>query len=132
MKIGVNAFAVARDTESEARAVVDEIVAKANPDAVKAFGHEAKNAGAASPEREGNWAKSSFEDLVQYNDGFKTNLIGTPRQIAGRILELKRAGVDLVLLGFLHFQEEVEFFGREVIPIVRELEERDVTSRAAA
>ncbi|GLK69779.1 dimethylsulfone monooxygenase SfnG [Hansschlegelia plantiphila] len=122
VKIGVNAFAVARDTEAEARAVVDEIIAKANPDAVNAFGHEVKNAGKASPEGEGNWAKSTFEDLVQYNDGFKTNLIGTPKQIAERIIDLKQAGVDLVLLGFLHFQEEVEFFGREVIPLVRELE----------
>ncbi|CAI2426547.1 dimethyl sulfone monooxygenase SfnG [Serratia ficaria] len=87
-----------------------------------------KNAGAASPEGEGNWAKSSFEDLVQYNDGFKTNLIGTPQQIAERIIALKDAGVDLMLLAFLHFQEEVEFFGREVIPLVRELERR----RAAA
>jgi FMNH2-dependent dimethyl sulfone monooxygenase len=30
--------------------------------------------------------------------------------------------VDLLLLAFLHFHEEVEFFGREVIPRVRELE----------
>ncbi|GLK80738.1 dimethylsulfone monooxygenase SfnG [Methylopila turkensis] len=132
VKIGVNAFAVARPTEAEARAVVDEIIAKANPEAVNAFGHEVKNAGKASPEGEGNWAKSSFEDLVQYNDGFKTNLIGTPRQIAERILDLKDAGVDLVLLGFLHFQEEVEFFGREVIPLVRALEAEGGRSRAAA
>jgi FMNH2-dependent dimethyl sulfone monooxygenase len=89
---------------------------------VKAFGHEVRNAGKASPEGEGNWAKSSFEDLVQYNDGFKSNLIGTPDQIAGRILALKDAGADLALLGFLHFQEEVAYFGAEVIPRVRALE----------
>ena len=35
---------------------------------------------------------------------------------------MKDAGADLMLLGFLHFQEEVEFFGRRVIPLVRELE----------
>ncbi|MFO1140902.1 MAG: dimethyl sulfone monooxygenase SfnG [Amaricoccus sp.] len=122
VKIGMNAFAIARDSEAEARAVLDEIIAKANPDAVHGFAHEVKNAGAASPEREGNWAKSSFEDLVQYNDGFRANLIGTPEQIAERIIAIKAAGADLVLLGFLHFQEEVEFFGREVIPLVRELE----------
>ena len=68
------------------------------------------------------WAKSSFEDLVQYNDGFKTNLIGTPQQIAERIVALKAVGVDLVLAGFLHFQEEVEYFGKRVLPLVRELE----------
>lgn len=122
-KIGVNAFAIVRETEEEARAVLAEILEKADPDAVKGFHHEVQNAGNASPEREGNWAKSTFEDLVQYNDGFKTNLIGTPRQVAERIVALKAIGVDLVLLGFLHFQEEVEYFGKHVVPLVRELEE---------
>jgi FMNH2-dependent dimethyl sulfone monooxygenase len=59
---------------------------------------------------------------VQYNDGFRTNLIGTPQQIAERIVELKSVGVDLVLTGFLHFIEEVEYFGKRVLPLVRELE----------
>ena len=122
VKVGINAFSIARPTEAEARGVLDEIIAKANPDAVHGFAHEVKNAGKASPEGEGNWARSSFEDLVQYNDGFRSNLIGTPAQIAERILALKDAGADLILLGFLHFQEEVEFFGREVIPLVRQLE----------
>ncbi|MCI1011896.1 dimethyl sulfone monooxygenase SfnG [Pseudomonas oryzihabitans] len=131
IKVGVNAFVIARDTEAEARAVLDEIIAKANPEAVHAFGHEARNAGAASPEGEGNWAKSSFEDLVQYNDGFKTNLIGTPEQIAERIVALKAVGVDLVLAGFLHFQEEVEYFGKRVLPLVRELEARAAAQAAA-
>ncbi|HSD36058.1 MAG TPA: dimethyl sulfone monooxygenase SfnG [Rhodocyclaceae bacterium] len=122
VKVGVNAFVIARDTEQEARAVLQEIIDKADPEAVNAFGAEVKHAGAASPEREGNWAKSSFEDLVQYNDGFRTNLIGTPQQIAERIVALKAAGVDLVLCGFLHFVEEVEYFGQKVLPLVRELE----------
>jgi FMNH2-dependent dimethyl sulfone monooxygenase len=122
VKIGVNGFAVVRETAAEARQVVDEIVRQADPEAVNAFGHEVKNAGKASPEGEGNWAKSSFEDLVQYNDGFKTNLIGTPEQVAERIIALKDVGVNLVLLGFLHFQEEVEYFGKYVIPLVRKLE----------
>ncbi|MBK4728109.1 dimethyl sulfone monooxygenase SfnG [Erwinia sp. MYb375] len=122
VKIGVNGFVIARDTEQEAQQALQAILDHANPDAVKGFQHEVKNAGSASPEGEGNWAKSTLEDLVQYNDGFKTNLIGTPLQIAQRIIALKEAGVSLMLLGFLHFQEEVEFFGREVIPLVRELE----------
>ena len=103
VKVGVNAFVIARDTEQEAQAVLAEIIDKADPEAVNAFGDAAKQAGKASPEGEGNWAKSSFADLVQYNDGFKTNLIGTPRQIAERIVALKAVGVDLVLAGFLHF-----------------------------
>lgn len=81
------------------------------------------------------------------NDGFKSKLIGTPRQVADRILLLRSLGIDLVLTAFLHFQgeplnqvvklktdsgwfeltlnrhriaEEVEQFGKQVIPLVRE------------
>ena len=122
VKIGVNAFIIARDTEQEAQAVLQEIIDKANIQAVHAFGDATREAGASSIEGEGNWAKSTFEDLVQYNDGFKTNLIGTPQQIAERIVELKSIGVDLILSGFLHFIEEVEYFGQKVLPLVRQLE----------
>lgn len=118
VKVGVNAFVIARDTEQEAQAVLAEIIDKADPEAVNAFGDAAKQAGKASPEGEGNWAKSSFADLVQYNDGFKTNLIGTPRQIAERIVALKAVGVDMVLAGFLR-REEVEYFGQRVLPGAR-------------
>lgn len=136
VKIGVNAFIIARDTEEEAKAVLQEIIDKANVEAVNAFGDATREAGAASKEGEGNWAKSTFEDLVQYNDGFKTNLIGTPEQIAERIVELKSVGVDLILSAFLHFIEEVEYFGEKVLPLVRELErksenQQQITAKSA-
>ncbi|MFP5392959.1 MAG: dimethylsulfone monooxygenase SfnG [Gammaproteobacteria bacterium] len=132
VKVGVNAFIIARDTEEEARAVLAEIIDKADPEAVNAFGDAAKQAGRSSPEGEGNWAKSTFEDLVQYNDGFKTNLIGTPQQIAERIVALRDVGVDLILSGFLHCQEEVAYFGEKVLPLVRELErQREQVALAA-
>ena len=127
VKIGVNAFVIARDNEEEAQAVLQEIISKANVQAVKSFGEATLEAGAASQEGEGNWAQSTFEDLVQYNDGFRTNLIGTPQQIAERIIELKKVGVDLILSGFLHFIEEVEYFGQKVLPLVRELEAQQAT-----
>jgi FMNH2-dependent dimethyl sulfone monooxygenase len=122
VKFGVNGFMVARDTEAEAHAVLDEIIAKADVQAVEGFGAAVKQAGQSTGDKKGMWQDSDFKDLVQYNDGFRTGLIGTPEQVAHRILEYKNRGVDLVLLGFLHFQEEVEHFGREVLPIVRELE----------
>ena len=127
VKIGVNAFVIARDSEEEAQAVLQEIISKANVQAVKSFSEATREAGAASQEGEGNWAQSTFEDLVQYNDGFRTNLIGTPQQIAERIIELKKVGVDLILSGFLHFIEEVEYFGQKVLPLVRELEAQQAT-----
>ncbi|UFH51256.1 dimethylsulfone monooxygenase SfnG [Pseudomonas sp. KNUC1026] len=132
VKIGVNAFVIARETEAQARAVLQEIIDKADPDAVNGFASEAKNAGAASPEGEGNWAKSTFEDLVQYRRRFQDQPDRHPRQIAERIVALKAVGVDLILAGFLHFQEEVEYFGARVLPLVRELEAAAATEPAVA
>ena len=121
-RFGLNGFVIARDTEKEARDTLREIVAKAHKPAVEGFRGAVQEAGASTKDGKGMWADSSFEDLIQYNDGFKTQLIGTPEQIAERIVEYKKIGVNLMLTCYLHFQEEVEAFGKDVLPIVRELE----------
>lgn len=132
MKFGLNGFIIARDTEKEAQDTLREIVEKANRPAVDGFRAAVKQAGASTSDGKGMWADSSFEDLVQYNDGFKTKLIGTPEQVAERIVKYRRLGVDLILAGFLHFQEEVEHFGKKVLPIVRELEAEQSTDLVGA
>lgn len=121
-RFGLNGFVIARDTEKEARETLREIVAKAHKPAVEGFRDAVQEAGAATKDGKGMWADSSFEDLIQYNDGFKTQLIGTPEQIATRIVEYKKRGVNLLLTCYLHFQEELAAFGTEILPIVRELE----------
>ncbi|MCG2624550.1 dimethyl sulfone monooxygenase SfnG [Arthrobacter sp. I2-34] len=121
-RFGLNGFVIARGTEKEARETLREIVAKAHVPAVEGFRDAVQEAGPSTKDGKGMWADSSFEDLIQYNDGFKTGLIGTPEQIAERIVEYKKIGVNLLLTCYLHFQEEVEAFGRDVLPIVRELE----------
>ncbi|MEV6609249.1 dimethylsulfone monooxygenase SfnG [Kutzneria sp. NPDC051319] len=122
VRFGLNGFLIARDTEAEAKEVLREIVAKADVEAVEGFGSAVKQAGQSTGDKTGMWQDSTFDDLVQYNDGFRTRLIGTPEQVATRIVEYRRRGVDLLLLGFLHYLEDVEYFGRKVLPIVRELE----------
>ena len=59
---------------------------------------------------------------MQYNDGFKTKLIGTPEQIADRILLLKSLGISILLVAFLHYDDEVQQFGEQVLSLVRKLE----------
>jgi FMNH2-dependent dimethyl sulfone monooxygenase len=122
LRFGSNGFAIVRDTEEEAVEVLRDIIVNADVEAVKGFGEAVKQAGQSTSEGEGMWANSSFEDLVQYNDGFKTGLIGTPDQVADRIMELKDLGVNLILCGFLHYDWELENFGKTVIPLVRERE----------
>lgn len=141
VKFAVNGFVIARETEAEAVRVLQDIQGKADKEAVEAFGDEVKNAGAStanktgipilflvsiepaiSNKKAGMWANSKFEDLVQYNDGFKTKLIGTPQQIADRILLLKSLGVQIILLAFLHYDDDIQSFGEQVLPLVRKLE----------
>lgn len=121
-RYGLNGFVIARDSEKEARDTLREIVEKAHRPAVEGFREAVQEAGASTKDGKGMWADSSFEDLVQYNDGFRTQLIGTPEQIAERIVEYKKIGVNLFLTCYLHFQEEVAAFGTDILPIVRELE----------
>lgn len=118
-KIGVNSFVIARDTEAEAKQELENIIENATDEAVEGFKEQVKQAGQSAPEGEGMWADSDFNDLVQYNDGFKTGLIGTNDQIIERIRQLDSIGVDLVLTGFLHFSDELPKFGKEIIPAVR-------------
>jgi dimethylsulfone monooxygenase len=113
---------IVRDTEKEARDTLREIIAKAHVQAVHGFRDAVQQAGASTPDQQGMWADSSFEDLVQYNDGFRTQLIGTPEQVARRIIDYRQLGVDLILTGFLHYHEEIQQFGRDVLPIIRALE----------
>ncbi|WP_131770834.1 dimethylsulfone monooxygenase SfnG [Candidatus Protofrankia californiensis] len=122
VRFGLNGFLIARDTDAEAREVLREIIAKADRQAVEGFGSAVKQAGQSTADRKGMWQDSEFDDLVQYNDGFRTGLIGTPERIAERIVAYSKRGVDLLLLGFLHYLEDVEYFGRRVLPLVRELE----------
>ncbi|GAA4340129.1 hypothetical protein GCM10023086_75490 [Streptomyces venetus] len=81
-RFGLNGFLIARDTEAEARHTLREIVVKADSDAPEGFGAALKQAGRSTADGKGMWQDSTFEDLVQYNDGFGTGLIGTPEQIA--------------------------------------------------
>ncbi len=42
---------------------------------------------------------------------------GVAEQIAERIAAYRKRGVDLILGGFLHFQEEIEYFGSRVVAV---------------
>jgi len=122
IKFGLNSFIIVRDTEKEAHEVLREIIAQADREAVEGFGEAVKQAGGSTRDKTGMWANSNFEDLVQYNDGFRSGLIGTKEQVAEKIQQFHEVGVDLILGGFLHYTDDLPAFGRTVIPLVRELE----------
>ncbi|MCA0972523.1 dimethyl sulfone monooxygenase SfnG [Halobacillus litoralis] len=122
VKFAAHGFVIVRDTEEEAHQLLHDIVHYADEEAVEGFQESVKQAGQSASDGEGMWANSSFEDLVQYNDGFKTGLIGTPEQVADRIIELKKLGIDVILTAHFHYEEDLGRFGKEVIPFVKEKE----------
>lgn len=64
----------------------------------------------------------SLEDYSVSNRGLRAGLVGTPEQVADRIIEFEEAGLDLLLLQFSPQLEEMDYFAQEVIPLVREKE----------
>jgi FMNH2-dependent dimethyl sulfone monooxygenase len=64
--------------------------------------------------------KLELYDYSVSNRGLRPNLIGTPEQIADKIIQYEDAGLDLLLLQFSPQLEEMERFSTEVMPLVEE------------
>ena len=52
--------------------------------------------------------------------GGNVHLVGTPAQIVEWFIRLRDAGCDGVQVNFFDYLVDLEFFGREVIPLMRE------------
>ena len=108
MQFGVAAYAIVRDTESEAKRELERITN------VKQF--------AAGYENYQQWLSGtrleqqvSLEDYSVSNRGLRSGLVGTPEQVAERVDEFEEVGVDLLLLQCSPQLEEMERFAETVI-----------------
>ncbi|HIW99323.1 MAG TPA: LLM class flavin-dependent oxidoreductase, partial [Candidatus Nesterenkonia stercoripullorum] len=112
--IGMSAYIIVRDTEAEARAELERITT-VDPD---------------SP------GYASFEDFLQHSNldvevskreysvgtrALRPELVGTPEQVAQRIAEYHRAGVNLLLIQASPLHEELERIATDLMPLVRQL-----------
>lgn len=111
---GMAAYAIVRDTEAEARAELARIT---DVSAGPAYESYQDFVGKSQLE-----TKVSLEDYSVSNRGLRPDLVGTPQQVAERILAFERAGVDVLLLQFSPHLPEMRRFATQVIPLVRELE----------
>ncbi|EPZ52715.1 hypothetical protein N007_19795 [Alicyclobacillus acidoterrestris ATCC 49025] len=110
---GMAAYVICRDTEEEAEAELARIT-------------DVKM-GAAYDSFEDFVSKSELEQKLRLYDysvsnrGLRPNLIGTPEQIAARILQYEEAGLDLLLLQCSPQLEEMERFAKQVMPLVEKM-----------
>lgn len=110
MKFGVAAYSIVRNSEAEARAEIDRItnVKEGSP------GYQNYQDWIRNTQLEQN---VSLQDYSVSNRGLRAGLVGTPEQVAQRIADFEKAGVDLLLLQCSPQLEEMERFGEEVISI---------------
>lgn len=111
---GMAAFAIVRDTEEEALAERERItnVAEGSP------GFESYQDFISKSELNVN---VSLEDYSVSNRGLRPNFVGTPEQVARRILEFEHVGLDVLLLQFADPEGDLIRFGEQVIPLVEQL-----------
>lgn len=108
MQFGMAAYAIVRDTPEEAEAERTRITNVQQ----SAAGYQNYQQWIAGTKLE---QQVSLEDYSVSNRGLRAGLVGTPEQVAERISEYEKAGVDLLLLQSSPQFEEMERFAAEVI-----------------
>ena len=107
----INPMIVAGPTEREARAYYDSIVAAADWGAIDGYmGRRAAGDAQGWKTDPGNYRAV----------GGNLQIVGSPAQIVDRLIELKKAGCDGIQLTFFDFAKDLEFFGTEVLPLMKQ------------
>lgn len=112
---GMAAYAIVRDTEEEAqeelRRITDVSEGSAGYGSYQDFVSKSKLD-----------TQVSLRDYSVSNRGLRPNFVGTPQQVAERIHEFTKVGVEVFLFQFSPQLAEQQRFAEQVIPLVRELE----------
>jgi dimethylsulfone monooxygenase len=112
MIYGIAAYGICRRNEAELKKEIDRITEV--KDAAGYFGFKDFTT-QSQLERE-----LTLRDYSVSNRGLRTGLTGTAEQIAEQILRFVNAGVTVFLIQMSPMLEEIERFGEEVIPLVRQ------------
>jgi FMNH2-dependent dimethyl sulfone monooxygenase len=122
MTYGMAAYFIVRDTEAEAKREMERItnVSPGSP------GYNNYQDWISNTKLE---QQVSLEDYSVSNRGLRAGLVGTPEQVAERIIDLEKAGLNLLLLQCSPQFEEMERFAEQVMPLVEQ--ERTAASRSS-
>ncbi|HEY6440440.1 MAG TPA: LLM class flavin-dependent oxidoreductase [Acetobacteraceae bacterium] len=111
VKTIINPHVICRPTEQEARAAYTAILENEDTVAADNFVRTFQSGDTAS------WRGHT---RAQWVIGGNVHLVGTPAQIVEWFGRLRDAGCDGVQVNFFDYLPDLEFFGREVIPLMRE------------
>lgn len=110
LRFGMAAYVICRDTEEEAQAELARIT-----DVKDSSGYAGYDDFTSKSQLE---QQIALEDYSVSNRGLRSNLVGTPEQIATKIVEYERVGLGLLILQFSPHLEEMERFAKQVKPLV--------------
>jgi FMNH2-dependent dimethyl sulfone monooxygenase len=111
VKTIINPHVICRPTEQEARAAYDRILANEDTVAADNFVRTFQSGDTAS------WRGHT---RAQWVIGGNVHLVGTPEQIVAWFTRLSEAGCDGVQVNFFDYLPDLEFFGSEVLPLMRQ------------
>ena len=84
---------------------------------------------AAGVTSDAHWLnRSIWAGLAPYYGPVWTTLLGTPKELADAFLAYKQIGVSEFIISGWPEVDEVDIFGREVLPLIREAERRDAST----
>ncbi|NNL84056.1 MAG: LLM class flavin-dependent oxidoreductase, partial [Myxococcales bacterium] len=71
---------------------------------------------------ESETAPEGFLDMQKrlINGWFGYPLVGTPEQVVDLLLDAQKTGLEGFLLTFLDYNEELDYFGERVLPLMKE------------
>jgi len=102
---------ICRPTEREAWELADRIVAHGDQRSPQGFQSLSSDAHA--------WKGRDAQDPYRFIGG-NIRVIGSPEQVVDQFVKLKAAGVDGLQLSFFDFRDDLEFFGSDVLPLMKQ------------
>ena len=110
------ALVCCRDTEEEAQALYQSILDQGDwegaDNIMSLLGIESSSFGDEKTVR--NLATRFVAGWGGYH------LIGTPEQVVDKMIELNNLGIGGIVLSWLDYYEEMQYFGEKVMPLMRE------------
>lgn len=109
---GMAVYMIVRESEEEALAELERITTIKNyADYANSYSDFTSNSQLD--------VEISKQEYSVSNRGLRPRLIGTPKQVAEKILAYKEAGVELLIIQCANMQEELEYIAREVMPLCK-------------
>jgi alkanesulfonate monooxygenase len=116
LQFGLSAFVIARDTDEQAEAEHQRLLALAALDAPQ----KALVRGNIDPQAQ-MFKTFAASPRVGSNGGTAAGLVGSHATVAQRIADFHRAGIELFMLQFQPFEAEMQRFAERVRPLVAPL-----------